>query len=98
MRRNIKQLFHVLYSVPWWGVLFAGIAGYVIWDLACHALSRASAPSVVSQAADSLAVFWLAFCLGAALFGAVLALFDRVRLAIAARTTSAADHWTGKSV
>lgn len=93
MRRNIKRLLHFLSLMPWWGILFAGIAGYVIWSLAAFSIARVDPQAEAIKASDSLAAFWFAFCLGAGLFRAVCGLFDRLRSAITDR--SSATHWTG---
>jgi hypothetical protein len=80
--------------MPWWGILFAGIAGYVMWCLTACSIARVNSQAVVIKMTDSFAAFWFAFCLGAALYRAVCVLFDRVRSAITHR--SASNHWTGE--
>lgn len=97
MQRNIKRLLHVLSLLPWWGVLFAGISGYVIWCLTSYLIAREAPQAEVIKATESLAAFWFAFCLGAGLFGAVCALFDRLRIAIVARAPAGSNHWTGEA-
>ena len=95
MQRNTKRILQVLSSMPWWGILFAGIAGYVIWSLAAFSIARANQHAEAIKATGSLAAFWFAFCLGAGLFRAICGLFDRLQSILADRATS--NHWTGES-
>jgi len=95
MHRNIKRLLHLLSLMPWWGIVFAGVAGYVIWRLASYSIARSDPHALTIQSTDSLAAFWLAFCLGAGLFQAVCALLDRLRVGVMQRTVSGSNHWEG---
>jgi len=94
VQRNLKRILQVLSLMPWWGILFAGIAGYVIWSLAAFSIARMDPQADAIKATDSLAAFWLAFCFGAGLFRAICELFDRLQSALG---RAAANHWTGES-
>ncbi len=93
MRRNEKRVLILLYSIRWWGLLLAGVAGYV---MLFFLIPRASlARPMLADTVQALATLWFALCTGAGLFGAVSSFASLIgRLRNQDRSTSA-GQWTG---